>query len=95
MTESVLFIASKCPSCKEVQPKVLELFEAWSIPLVVRKPTLQELRKLRIKGFPSLLLPFLQPPMMLAGSGIGDWLAENEGLVRDGYRIPDSISNGR
>jgi hypothetical protein len=85
--EAVFFVASNCPLCKEVQPKVLELFEDWSIPLVVRKPSLQELRQLRLRGFPSLLLPFLTPPMLLAGSGIAEWLGTNEGLVRDAYRL--------
>ena len=87
MTEAVLYIASKCRACKEVQPIVLELFETWSIPLVVRKPSLRELQNLRIHGYPALLLPFIQPPVLLAGSEMASWLREHEVEVRDGYRI--------
>lgn len=93
MTDSILFIASQCPACKELQPKLLELFESWGIPLVVRKPSLRELQKLRIKGFPTLFLPFMQPPMLLAGSGAAAWLLEHEEEVRNGYRLSDRNSD--
>lgn len=91
--ESILFIASECPACKELQPQALELFERWSIPLVVRKPSLRELKKLRIRGFPSLFLPFMQPPVLLAGSGAVAWLREHEEEVLDGYRLSHSNGN--
>lgn len=71
---AVLFIVDSCKYCDQVKPQVIELFDRAAITLEVRKATLQELQKLKLRGFPSLFLPKATPPVVVSGSDIPKWL---------------------
>lgn len=90
-----LLYVDNCPACEQAKPRIVEFCDSRSIPLVVRKPRLEETRFLtrqlgRLPSYPTLLVP-LDPVVMISGHQAADWLEENEQKVCDGY----GVHNGR
>ncbi len=94
MNPLTLYCVDNCPSCVEVKPRVIEFCESRGIPLVVRKPSLSDMRRWSYQArrtlarFPLLEVP-LNPAYEVSGSLIPEWLLENEQKVRDGYGVPE------
>lgn len=77
MRQAILFVADECPHCDYATPRVVELFDKASITLVVRKARLPELQRLRLRGFPTLYVPYASPPLMISGRDIDAWLSKH------------------
>lgn len=85
---ATLFVADNCSHCDHVKPRVVELFNRASITLEVRKARLSEIQRLRLQGFPSLLITYATPPVLIAGRQIPEWLERNR-EVWDADRLHD------
>ena len=95
----VFLFVDNCPACDSAKPRVIEFCKARSIPLVVRKPAIGEIKFLaaelrRLPSFPTMLVPLAHEQMvMICGAQAASWLEENEQKVCDGYGLSYSSSN--
>ena len=77
-TAITLFYQGECSLCPAAVEAVTERAEALDAPILIRKPTLDEMKSGRIPGYPALLVPAgvrgLTRPYLLVGAGLDDLL---------------------
>jgi len=73
-----LYYQSDCGLCPAVIEACASRAEALGAPILIRKPTLEELRSGRIPGYPALFVPAgvkgLARPYLLVGAGLENLL---------------------
>ena len=80
---AIYYYVDHCGYCEHSLPEIVEFFTERCIPLVIRKPTIEE--RPAIKGFPALLIPRgKEAPYLLLGTDIGKYLREKPELL-DGF----------
>jgi len=73
-----LYYQSNCGFCPDAIEGCAGLVEALGAPILIRKPTLQEMKSGQIPGYPALFVPAgvrgLTRPYLLVGAALPDLL---------------------